>query len=98
MEQRRLGWFHLATLSATHLLCNTSDGSTCPATYEPSVIVIAQGRKRVDLGRNTFIYDASRFLLTSIDLPVVSRVIEASEQAPCLAMALKLKCPLFGSF
>jgi AraC-like DNA-binding protein len=66
----------------------------CPATYEPGVTVIAQGRKRVDLGRNTFIYNDSRFLLTSIDLPVVSRVIEASEEAPCLAMALKLEMPV----
>src|SRR5579863_6433991 len=51
----------------------------CSMTYEPSVTVIAQGRKRVELGRNIFIYDASRFLLTSVDLPVVSRVIEATE-------------------
>jgi AraC-like DNA-binding protein len=55
--------------------------------------VIAQGRKRVELGRNIFIYDASRFLLTSVDLPVVSRVIEASEEAPCLALSLKLEMP-----
>ena len=27
----------------------------CSATYEPGVTVIAQGRKRVDLGRTTFI-------------------------------------------
>jgi AraC-like DNA-binding protein len=63
-------------------------------TYEASVIVIAQGRKQVDLGRNTFIYDASHFLLTSLDLPVVSRVIEASEAVPCLAFSLKLEMPM----
>src|ERR1035437_5910486 len=63
----------------------------CSMTYEPSVTVIAQGRKRVDLGRTTFVYDASRFLLTSVDLPVVSRVIEASEEVPCLALSLKLE-------
>src|SRR5713226_5746945 len=50
----------------------------CSMTYVPGVIVIAQGRKRVELGRTTFMYDPSRFLLTSVDLPVVSRVIEAS--------------------
>src|SRR5438128_12081733 len=55
----------------------------CSMTYEPSVTVIAQGRKRVELGQNVFIYDSSRFLLTSIDLPVVSRVIEATEEVPC---------------
>jgi AraC-like DNA-binding protein len=69
----------------------TAPTAPCPATYEPSVAVIAQGRKRVDLGRTTFIYDASRFLLASVDLPVVSRVIEASEEVPCLALLLKLE-------
>jgi AraC-like DNA-binding protein len=66
----------------------------CSMTYEPGVTVIAQGRKRVELGRNVFIYDASRFLLTSVDLPVVSRVIEASEQVPSLALSLKLEMPV----
>ena len=63
-------------------------------TYEPGVTVIAQGRKRVELGRTAFIYDASRFLLTSVDLPVVSRVIEASVAVPCLALSLKLEMPM----
>src|SRR5674476_1545859 len=72
----------------------TAPTAPCSMTYEPSVTVIAQGRKRVDLGRTTFIYDASRFLLTSVDLPVVSRVIQASEEAPCLALSLKLEMPV----
>jgi AraC-like DNA-binding protein len=71
----------------------TAPTAPCSVTYEPNVTVIAQGRKRVELGRNIFIYDASRFLLTSVDLPVVSRVIEASEEAPCLALSLKLEMP-----
>jgi AraC-like DNA-binding protein len=66
----------------------------CSMTYEPGVTVIAQGRKRVELGQSVFIYDASRYLLTSIDLPVVSRVIEASEAMPCLALSLKLEMPV----
>lgn len=63
-------------------------------TYEPSVAILAQGRKRVELGPNTFIYDESRFLLTSVDLPIVSQVIEASEEAPLLALSLKLEMPV----
>ncbi len=66
----------------------------CSATYEPGVTVIAQGRKRVDLGRTTFIYGESRYLLTSVDLPIVSQIIEASEEVPCLAMSLKLEMPV----
>jgi AraC-like DNA-binding protein len=58
------------------------------------VIVVAQGSKRVDLGRTSFTYDRSRFLLTSIDLPIVSQVVDASETKPLLALALKLEMPL----
>jgi len=72
----------------------TAPTAPCSMTYEPGVTVIAQGRKRVELGRNIFIYDPSRFLLTAVDLPVVSRVIEASEEAPCLALSLKLEMPM----
>jgi AraC-like DNA-binding protein len=72
----------------------TAPTAPCSITYQPGVTVIAQGRKRVELGRNIFLYDPSRFLLTSVDLPVVSRVVEASEEAPCLALSLKLEMPV----
>jgi AraC-like DNA-binding protein len=72
----------------------TAPTAPCAMTYQPGLTVIAQGRKRVELGRNIFIYDPARFLLTTVDLPVVSRVIEASEKAPCLAMSLALDMPV----
>ena len=55
--------------------------------------MVLQGRKRVELGRTTFFYDQSQFLLTSVDLPVISQVVEASEEAPYLCMRLKLEMP-----
>ncbi|MBV8833402.1 MAG: AraC family transcriptional regulator [Acidobacteriaceae bacterium] len=61
------------------------------ATYEPSLAVVVQGRKQVELGANTFVYDGSKYLLTSLDLPVVSRVIEATPQNPYLCLRLKLE-------
>jgi len=72
----------------------TAPTAPCSATYEPGVTVIAQGRKRVDLGRNTFTYGESRYLLTSLDLPIVSQITEASEAVPCLAMSLRLEMPV----
>jgi AraC-like DNA-binding protein len=66
----------------------------CSMTYEPGVTVIAQGKKRVDLGGKTFFYGESRYLLTSVDLPIVSQIVEASEKTPCLAMSLKLEMPV----
>jgi len=64
------------------------------ATYEPSVALVVQGRKRVELGRRTFYYDQSQFLLTSVDLPVISQVIEASDELPYLCLRLKLELPM----
>jgi AraC-like DNA-binding protein len=75
------------------LVRRTAPTAPCSGTYTPSLIVVAQGSKRVDLGRTSFIYDQSRFLLTSIDLPIVSQVVEASEAKPLLAFALTLEMP-----
>ena len=68
----------------------TAPTTPCSVTYGPSLTVIAQGRKRVALGTTTFIYDASHFLLTSLDLPAIASVVEASEKEPCLAMSIAI--------
>src|SRR5882724_13622772 len=68
----------------------TAPTAACHVTYEPSIIVVAQGRKEVQIGTDTLTYDSSRYLLTSIDLPTVTRVAEATDEAPCLAVAMKL--------
>jgi AraC-like DNA-binding protein len=81
-------------IPAMAIVRRTAPTAPCSITYDASVTVIAQGRKRVDLGRTAFLCDASRFLLTSVDLPVVSRVVEASEKVPCLAFSLKLDMPM----
>jgi AraC-like DNA-binding protein len=78
------------------LLLSRHTAPTAPAsaTYEPSLAVVAQGRKRADLAGNTFIFDESRYLLTSLDLPVICNVIEASEEMPYLCFVLKLDLPI----
>jgi len=69
----------------------TAPTPPCRTTYHPGVIVVAQGSKRVNLGRASFTYDESHFLLTAVDLPIVSWVAEASEEVPCLVLSLKLE-------
>ncbi|GAC1620655.1 MAG: AraC family transcriptional regulator [Candidatus Acidiferrum sp.] len=78
------------------LLLSRRTAPTAPAsaTYEPSLAVVAQGRKQADLGGTTFIFDESRYLLTSLDLPVICNVIEASEEVPYLCFVLKLDMPV----
>jgi len=63
------------------------------ATYEPSVTVFVQGRKRVNLGGTVYLCDGSSFLLSSIDVPAESQIVEASEQVPLLSMFLRLDMP-----
>ena len=80
------------------LVRRTASTAPCSGTYTPSLIVVAQGSKRVDLGQTTFIYDRSRFLLTAIDLPIVSQVVEATEAKPLLAVAIKLEMAIVREF
>jgi AraC-like DNA-binding protein len=76
----------------------TAPTAACPVTYEPSVIVVPQGRKQVQIGSEALTYDSSRYLLTSVDLPTVARVIEASAEVPCLAVNLKLDIAIVREF
>src|SRR5882672_1654288 len=78
------------------LLLSRRTVPTAPAsaTYEPSLAVVAQGRKQANLGGANFIFDQSRYLLTSLDLPVICNVIEASEHVPYLCFVLNLEMPV----
>ena len=69
---------------------NTAPTAPNPCTYEPSLLLIPQGQKRVDLGKQSYVFGESTFLLTSIELPIVSRVCVASPEKPYLAFFLKL--------
>src|ERR1700730_11875434 len=69
---------------------NTAPTAPNPCTYEPSLLLIPQGKKRVDLGKQSYVFGESTFLLTSIELPIVSRVCVASVEKPYLAFFLNL--------
>ncbi|MCG6281938.1 AraC family transcriptional regulator [Vibrio diabolicus] len=59
-------------------------------THNPSICLIAQGRKRVLLGEDSFVYDANHFLISSVDLPIIANIIEASEDKPYLGVIMEL--------
>ena len=60
------------------------------STYEPGLILFFQGKKRINVGKTTFLCGDSSLLLTSVDLPVISQIIKASEDEPMLALILRL--------
>ncbi len=61
-----------------------------PCIYGLGVTVAVQGRKRLILGDETIEYGAGESLLTTIDVPVVSRICEASAATPYLGLLLTL--------
>ena len=72
------------------LFRRTSPTACYCGAYEPSFNLFAQGRKRVKLGENTYDCAGSSFLISSIDVPVESQILEASEDVPLLSLLLKL--------
>src|SRR5690242_7042911 len=75
-------------------LYRRSEPSPCvSAAYQPSLVVFAQGQKRINLGKTVHLCDGSNFLLTSVDLPVVSQVVRATIEQPILGLILDLEMP-----
>lgn len=60
------------------------------AFYKPGLAIVAQGAKQVALGEEIYVYDSETFLLTSVDLPVACKVVEASAELPYLALVVDL--------
>ncbi len=58
------------------------------ATQGPAMCIVAQGAKVVMLGKEVYQYDASRMLVFSVDLPVASHVVRASQAEPFLSFKL----------
>ena len=74
------------------------EAPTVPTSYmlAPSICLIGQGQKRVLLGKDVFVYDANHFLITSIDLPVVSNIINATPDRPYLGLTMELNLKMIG--
>lgn len=61
--------------------------SSCSsAVYQPSLCVIAQGRKSVRFGDREIIYEPLSCMISSVDLPVIGQIIDASPENPYLAV------------
>jgi len=62
--------------------------------YDLGLGVILQGEKQVLIGNEIFSYGRGQTMLTTIDLPAVSRVTQASYTEPFIGMMLKLDIDL----
>lgn len=84
---------HPTGIAGLVLFRRTAPSPCYRATYEPSLTVFVQGRKLINLGGTEYLCDGSSVLVSSIDVPVQSQIIEASEEVPLLSMLLRLDMP-----
>lgn len=82
----------LIVTAISALSLSRRDAPTQPISYmyEPSICLIAQGVKRVLLGEDNYVLDPHHFLITSVDLPTIVRIIKASPEKPYLGLIFKL--------
>lgn len=60
------------------------------AVAQPCLCVIAQGSKEVLLGDRCYRYDPAHYLITTMELPLSGRVVEATLEKPYLSLRLLL--------
>jgi AraC-like DNA-binding protein len=84
-------------LKGLHLHRSSSPKEAVHSVSDPAFCVIAQGGKEVFLGNERYQYDPAHYLLFTAELPVVSQVVEASQERPYLSLRLDLDPTLVGS-
>ncbi|MGI4791832.1 MAG: AraC family transcriptional regulator N-terminal domain-containing protein [Janthinobacterium lividum] len=84
-------------LKGLYLYRFSSHGEPIHGVTDPAFCVIAQGSKEVLLGEDCFQYDPLHYLLSTVELPVVGQVLEASPSRPYLGLRLNLDSVLVAS-
>lgn len=77
-------------IKRVHVIRNNSTTEIIHLVHEPAVCIVAQGRKRVMLGEEVYLYGPLHYLVISVDLPLAGQVIEASADEPYLCLRLDL--------
>lgn len=75
----------------------TKPADSTLALYQPALCFVVQGGKQVLVGEDVFRYDPGHYLLFTVDLPVIFRVEEASEEKPYFGLRLDLDPALVAS-
>jgi AraC-like DNA-binding protein len=79
-----------SVLPGLHLMRFGWSSRPLVATYSPCMALVIQGAKNLDFGPRQLQYGAGQFLLTSIDMPVISRIVTATRRCPLLAVGIDI--------
>ncbi|WP_395067650.1 AraC family transcriptional regulator N-terminal domain-containing protein [Paraburkholderia silvatlantica] len=78
-----------SALDSVRLMRSDRPLGRTPVLYEPSIVVVCQGRKLGFLGNETYVYDPLHYLVLSVPLPF-STETQASAEEPMLAVSIRL--------
>ena len=84
-------------LKGLHFYRSSSPSECFHSVSIPAFCVIAQGSKEVLLGSDRYQYDPMHYLLGTVELPIASRILEATQTKPYLGLRLDLDPTLVGS-
>jgi AraC-like DNA-binding protein len=80
----------LTPVPALRLFCRERTTEPSTSNLPPSICLIGQGRKRVMLGEDAFVYDDAHYLVSALDLPLTSQIVDASPEKPFLGLSFQL--------
>jgi AraC-like DNA-binding protein len=86
-EQDRL---HMSAMPGVHLMRFGWRSLPLVSTQFPCMALVLQGTKSVEFGGRHLEYRSGQYLLASVDLPAVSRIVNASKAHPLLAVAVQI--------
>lgn len=81
--------FSPSRLPGVKFMRSTSPVIRTQVSYEPSIVIVAQGRKRGYLGEQMFTYDANHYLVLSVPLPFECETV-ASPEGPLLGISISV--------
>jgi hypothetical protein len=87
--------FSASRLPGVKFMRSTAYAPPTPITYEPSIVVVAQGRKAGRLGERTFLYDANHYLVLAAPLPFECETFGTPEE-PMLGLSVAVTPTLVG--
>jgi AraC-like DNA-binding protein len=87
---------YTTTISGLSLYRHAEPGDPMSCMLAPAIALPVQGAKRALLGPEAYAYDRHKFLITSLDLPAVLQVAQASPESPYLSAVLHLDAWVIG--
>ncbi|MBN2132987.1 MAG: AraC family transcriptional regulator [Sedimentisphaerales bacterium] len=66
------------------------------AVYEPWIIIVARGSKRVYFGGDVYVYDADNYFVTAVPMPAECEIPRASAANPYLSLTISVDPAMIG--